>query len=216
MEWILLLIGIAYSLWSSFKNEEREKLKRQSQTPARSQSGEAEDFNEVFRRLGAKEQRAHKASVTQPLSQRSNPLSRASEEIRRQIESSIEEVFLDERGPSDAKRHVYDSASSYDTKFESTFSSQSKSTYQFTSNEGLHMDGIRPVSELSSLEFDAADAFAADVYELKAPERKGFVVDRSALRSYVIMHEVLSPPKHLRRPSFGGRRKSPPANPPQV
>lgn len=209
MEWILLLIGIAYSLWSSFTKEQRDRHRRQPERPMRMRQGVGTDVNEAFRAARVSDQR-EPAGSEQPVFVRGGSLSRAAEEIRKQIEASIEEVFEAERGPTDKQRRtydeasryeaqprVYDEAASYDARTESTYASEHGSASHFKHNEGLRKDTFQVSAPTS--EPGVVSSFAADVYEKKDVGRKGFVVDRSALRSYIIMHEVLSKPKYLRR-----------------
>lgn len=226
MEWVLVLIGIAYSIWSTYRKEAKEnEQKRQQgnpqiarQRPVTSREAadhvfshrsgrrtlgdtdpnivrEANQVREVsaVREVGA----IREVGIDEMQEDFASRLNRTilSRDVESDIRRTLAEVFgdtntLETLRPETERYKDYDKLSTYDDRIKSSYTHEHNYGSHFKLNEGLRKDSFRVGSESG---FDDAD----DAYEKKSEPRKLITLDKGSLKSYYIMHEILSKPKAL-------------------
>jgi hypothetical protein len=227
MEWIFILIGIAYSIYSSIKKEAkareekmreggpRPRLKIDPRNPAdamylkqsgrRTIGGTSRDINtvEAARAYGQDVSAVQELSVEDIQEDFTTRLNRKLMERGAQpaLRRSISEVFGD-LAESENKRIVdYDEISTYDDRPNQYVSSEHDARSHFKLNEGLRKDTFKVGT---SNAFDQLDI--EDEAERQAAKRPKFKLDPESLKRYVVMHEVLGRPRAMQSLQASKRR----------
>jgi hypothetical protein len=216
MEWIFILIGIAYSIYSSIKKDAkareakmreggpRPRLKIDPRNPAdamfvkesgrRTIGGAKRDINTVAeaRAYGRDVTAVEELSLEDVQEDFTTRLNRKLMERGAQpgLRRSISEVFSD-LTESENKRAVdYDDLPSYDDRSNKYVGTEHDARSHFKLNEGLRKDSFQ-VGKSSV--FDDLDN------EEEAARRSGrkriIQLDPASLKRYIVMHEVLGKPR---------------------
>lgn len=214
MEWILILIGVGYSLWSSYKKDakEREQKLRGPATAIRgpgsgqtdsvsgrrtlSRAQPTRDINVVpaARKYGQDVSEVREVSVEDFQEDFTSRLNRTLMEkgLRSEHPGSVYENFGELTSAETERIRDYDDLPSYDQRATRT-STEHDYTSHFKLNEGIRKHGVR-VSGPSA--FDELDI--EEEAERVRSNRRIFTLDRASLQSYIVMHEVLGKPRSLR------------------
>jgi hypothetical protein len=216
MEWVLVLIGIAYSIWSTYRKEARENEEKQRAT--RTKLGPNDAADHIFSHRGMTSPSGRRTLGTMQPS-RPDPnyvpevatpegvtiedfTSRINErrmydDPADDIRRTLAEVF-GERARPETERYTdyddlpsYDRLGSYDDRSRAAYGSEHEYTSHFKLNEGLRKDSFK-VAKRSA--FDDEDPAGND-YDRPAQPRKAITLDRGSLKSYMVMHEILKKPK---------------------
>lgn len=220
MEWIFILIGIAYSIYSSMKKEARareEKLRQTGKPTAKRTADEifarpsgrrtlggerpGRDINTVqaAREYGKDVSAVQELSIEDLQEDFTTRLNRKLMERGAQpaLRRSISEVFGDLTVSENQQVVDYDELATYDDRTpsydtrEPRYSTEHDARSHFKLNEGLRKDSFH-VGKTSA--FDELDSEE----DLKAKGRgSSLKLDPDSLKQYVIMHEVLGPPRAI-------------------
>jgi hypothetical protein len=217
MEWVLILIGVGYSLWSSYKKDAKEReQKLRGPGPAYrgpgtgqvdaasgrrtlSRSQPSRDINVVpaARSYGQDVTAVRELSIEDVQEDFTTRLNRKLMERGKQADlqrsGSGYENFGDSAKSENERVRDYDDLPSYDDRSART-STEHDNRSHFKLNEGLRKDAYRVSSGPSA--FDELDS--AEEAERVRADRPLFTLDRKSLQSYVVMHEVLGKPRSLR------------------
>jgi hypothetical protein len=218
MEWVLILIGVGYSLWSSYKKEAKEreqKLRPDPKITAKrvadelfaqssgrrtlSRSQPSGDINvvPVARSYGRDVSTVQELSVEDVQEDFTTRLNRKLMERGKQAElrrsGSAYENFGDFAKSENERIRDYDDLPSYDDRSASTAAEHDPRSH-FKLNEGLRKDAYRVTSGPNA--FEQLDS--EEEAERVRSDRPVFTLDRRSLQSYIVMHEVLDKPRSLR------------------
>ena len=204
MEWILILGGIADSIWSSYKKDQREREQKMhpnrrvatrntADTPFAQPSGRrtiTHERQEVpASRYGQDVTEVQEVSLEDMQEDFTTRLNRKLHEKNKALEARGYEIFGETAIPETTRYRDYDELASYDDR--TTFvTSEHQYDSHFKLNEGLRRDKFRVGS--------GEDLFAEEVAETSDVKNR-VPLDKDSLKNYIIMHEVLSKPKSLRR-----------------
>ncbi|HET6511679.1 MAG TPA: hypothetical protein VFH43_05775 [Candidatus Kapabacteria bacterium] len=206
MEWILILGGIAYSIWSSYKKDQRE---REQKSPQHQRMTAKNAADEMFARSSGRRTISHERQEV--------PASRYGQDVTEVQEVSLEDIqedfttrlnrkllernmaleaqgyerFGESSVPETTRYRDYDELTTYDERPVSR-SSEHQYASHFKLNEGLRKDNFRVGS--------GEDLFAEETADASTGLGKRLPLDKESLKNYIIMHEILSKPKSIRRP----------------
>lgn len=209
MEWILILGGIAYSIWSSYKKDQREReqkmppnqrmtaRKTADETFARS-SGRRTISNErqevPASRYGQDVTEVQEVSIEDMQEDFTTRLNRKLLEKNKALEARGYEIFGETAIPETTRYRDYDELASYDDRSPSlstSLSTEHQYASHFKLNEGMRRDAFAVNRR--------KDLFAEETTDLGSGLKNRLPLDKQSLKNYIIMHEVLSKPKSVRR-----------------
>lgn len=215
MEWVLVLIGIAYSIYSSIKKEAKAREEKMrtgasgkvtprnaadamfAKSSGRRTIGDAtRDINNVppARTYGKDITNVQEISVEDIQEDFTTRLNRKLMERGSQpaLRRSISEVFGDLTESENKRVTDYDELTSYDDRPNQYASSEHDARSHFKLNKGLRNDSFK-VGKSNA--FDDLDNEEAEIRRIA--KRPALKLDPESLKSYVVMHEVLGKPRSM-------------------
>lgn len=198
MEWWLVLIGVAYSIWSSFKKDQREREQRETGAqedpfypPRTTDRTRTTDRPRTFVKNAYPQHSTDDPRITddpRPFSEWTLAIDEIKREFNALRSTPYEARFADTNVPIETRKKTYDDIPSYDGRVPIRNSEHQYESH-FKLNEGLRKDTFRVGSNF-------ADELVLDE-PLVQQTRSPLKLDRDSLKSYVIMHEVLGKPKSM-------------------